>query len=194
MTSKKMPSHEELIDVWRFAYARSSLLETVGYCKALLAVGDAVSEVIKKALLTSLVISYARPFTKAQVTKSKRITPLDSTLVPPPYQRLHNEYMAMRNCVFGHKDATVGPEFGPVNKVIVHATDKFMDIHTVSPFDVNKSTLQETISLCHELIEISAQHVERFVIAYLSKEHFPAAGLYEIDIEANSGNWLIPHH
>jgi hypothetical protein len=186
-----MPSQEELVEVWRYAYARSSFIEATTYCKILLENWNQIENAIKQALLTSLVISYARPFTKAQVTKSKRIVPSDESLVPQCHQQLHNEYMTMRNRVFGHKDATVESSFGPVNKIIIHVTPSFLDLRTASMGDIKIQALQQTIELCQKLIAITDQEANKFILANFSGENFPTIGLYEIDLEANFGNWLV---
>jgi hypothetical protein len=153
--------------------------------------GDKFPDEIKKALLVSIVVSYATPFTKAQVSKNKRIIPLDERLVPQRYKKIHSEFLIMRNRVFGHKDATVGPSFGPVNKVIIHVAPTFLDVHTASPFELTKSALQETIQLCRELITIADQHVSKFVTMHFNGGKIPELGIYEIDIEAASENWLV---
>src|ERR1700733_1336608 len=96
------PSQAARIEIWRYTYARSSLVEAREAAK-LLAANPRLPDEMKRSIVYQVVIAYARPFTKSQVTDSKRIVPLEDELVPAEFRALHEEYIQMRNCVFGHK-------------------------------------------------------------------------------------------
>jgi len=179
------PSQDDRIEIWRYTYARSSLIEAREAAKLLMAHPE-FSEEIKQAILYQIVIAYARPFTKSQVTDSKRIVPLASDVIPAACRHLHDEYLQMRDRTIGHKDAVAFPS-APLNKVIVHVDKAGFELRTVSLFMMLDTGLQEAISLCDRLIE----HCESKVIDYC--RHFVGIGpgTYVLSIEGNPTEWLM---
>jgi len=179
------PSHHDRIEIWRFTYARSSLVEAREAAKLLIAHPE-FSDEIKQAIVYQIVVAYARPFTKSQVTDSERIVPLAKDVVPAEFQRLHDEYLQMRDRTIGHKDAVAFPS-APLNKVIVHIDDAGFQLHTVSPFTMLDSGLQQTISLCDRLIEHCVSKVRGYC------HHFVGIGrgTYVLSIEGNPAEWLM---
>jgi hypothetical protein len=76
------PSQSDRLEIWRYTYARSSLIDALVGCERL--AGDAaLTAESKKTIVSHIVVSYARPFTKSQFTPSKRDTPLREDCVPP---------------------------------------------------------------------------------------------------------------
>ena len=87
-----IPSHHDRIEIWRYTYARSSLIEAREAAKLLLAHRELPPE-IPEAIVCQIVVAYSRPFTKSQVTESRRIVPLASDVVPAEFQALHTEHL-----------------------------------------------------------------------------------------------------
>jgi hypothetical protein len=71
------PTQHDRIEISRYTYARSSLVEAREAAKLLVAHPEFQDD-IKQAVVYQIVIAYARPFTKSQVTDSNRILPLTS--------------------------------------------------------------------------------------------------------------------
>jgi len=179
------PSQDDRIEIWRYTYARSSLIEAREAAKLLSSHPEFPDE-IKQAIVYQIVIAYARPFTKSQVTDSKRIVPLASDVVPIEFRQLHDEYLQMRDRTIGHKDA-VAFSSAPLNKVIVRVDDTGFELHTISPFTMLDTGLQQTISLCNRLIEHCVSKVQAYC------HHFVGVGkgTYVLSIDGNPTEWLL---
>ncbi len=179
-----IPSQDDRIEIWRYTYARSSLVEAREAAN-LLATHPEFPNEIKQAIVYQIVISYARPFTKSQVTDSKRITPLAGEVVPAEFRQLHDEYLQMRDRTIGHKDAVAFPA-APLNKVIVLVDDTGFELQTVSAFTMLDTGLQQTISLCDRLIEHCVSKVQAYC------HHFDgiAKGTYLLRTDGNPTEWL----
>jgi len=171
--------------MWRYTYARSSLIEARQAARFLIE-NPKLPDQVRQALVCQAVIAYARPFTKSQVTESKRIVPLSSEVVPAEFRDLHNEYLQMRDRTIGHKDAVAFP-WAPVNRVIVRVDDTGFELHTVSPYAMVDTGLRQTVKLCDYLVEYCASKVQ---------EHFShfvgiGKGVYFLSIEADPIEWLL---
>lgn len=181
-----VPSHQDRIEIWRYTYARSSLIEAREAAKLLIAHPEFPDE-IKEAIVYQIVIAYARPFTKSQVTDFKRIVPLAIDVVPAEFQPLHDEYLQMRNRTIGHRDAVAFPS-APLNKVIVHVDNAgFVELHTVSPFTMLDSGLQQTLLLCDHLIKHCVLKVGDYCHHFVGV----APGTYVLSIDENPAEWLM---
>ena len=179
------PSQNDRIEIWRYTYARSSLIEAREAAKLLIGHREFPDE-LKQAIVYQIVIAYARPFTKSQVTDSKRIVPLASEVVPAEFRQLHDEYLQMRYRTIGHKDAVAFPS-APLNRVIVRVDDTGFELHTVSPFTMLDTGLQQTITLCDRLIE----HCVSKVHAYCRHFIGVGKGIYVLSVEENPAEWLL---
>jgi hypothetical protein len=159
------PSAAEQIDLWRYAYARSSMNEAKATFEILISDKD-LGRDIRRGLLYAAIVCYARPFTAWQVTPSKRVVPLkDAPAVPDDLRITHNDYLELRNKVVGHKDATPGPgRDGHPNVVLLDIDDKGFNLHTIE-FDVSDSVLRELISLATLFIT----HCEAKLIPLMDK-------------------------
>ena len=179
------PLQDDRIEIWRYIYARSSLIEAREAAKLLLVRRD-LSDEVKRAIICQIVVAYARPFTKSQVTDSKRIQPLAEDIVPVEFQDLHKEHLQMRDRAFGHKDAVAFPST-TLNRVVVQVDDRGVEFHTISPFTMLDAGLQRTITLCDRLME----HCESKVKPY--SQHFAAVtkGIYVLSLEHNPARWLL---
>ena len=179
------PSQHARIEIWRYTYARSSLIEAKEAAKFLIA-HQKLPDQVQQAIVYQVVVAYARPFTKSQVTKSKRIVPLASNVVPAEFQDLHNEHLQMRDCTIGHKDAVAFP-LAPLNKVIISVDDTGFELHTVSPYRMFETGLQQTVKLCDYLIRYCESKVQEYC------SHFVGVGkgVYILSIEADPVEWLV---
>jgi hypothetical protein len=179
------PSESDRIEIWRLTYACSSLHEARGAAKYLLANRNLAWD-SKKAFLTQLVIAYARPFTKCQLTASIRAAPLAEGLVPHQFIDLHREHWEMRNRAVGHKDATAFPS-RPLNKVLLHVDDDgSLELTTTSVYDLSDDALRRTIDLCELLVRHCASELQKYML------HFAGMppGEYLMSTESAPVAWL----
>jgi hypothetical protein len=179
------PSQHERIEIWRYTYARSSLIEAREAAKLLIK-QQGLSDEIKRAIVYQVVVAYARPFTKSQVTESKRLVPLADEVVPAEFRDLHNEYIEMRDRTFGHKDAVAFP-LAPLNKVIVQVDDLGFELHTVSPYTMLDTGLQRTVKLCDYLVNYCESEVHKYASHFIGI----GKGVYILSVEANPSEWLL---
>lgn len=184
------PSVDQRIDLWRYAYSRTSLQEAKATAEMLIDRQDRVTLDERIALLTALVVMYARPFTKAQVTPTTRLVPLHDAPIPAEHTELHHTFLEMRDKVFGHKDAT-GPQMdtGVLNEVHLLVKDGHVDVHTVMPGYYDKAKLAETIMLCDKLIDVA----EERIAAFMEETPLPISGdgLYVLNIHDAGKAWLM---
>lgn len=181
------PSQHDRIEIWRYTYARSSLIEASEAAKFLVAhPPPTLPWQVQKALVGQIVTAYARPFTKSQITASKRIIPLAEEIVPTAFQDLHSEHLEMRNRAIGHKDA-VGFPATALNRVLVHVNnDTDFELLTISPDSMTDSALHRTVELCQHLVA----HCEAEVLKYASHFFGVGAGDYFLSIEESPTEWL----
>jgi hypothetical protein len=179
------PSQDARIDIWCYTYARSSLIEAREAAKFLIQ-HKGLPDEVQQAFVYQVVVAYARPFTKSQVTESRRIVPLTRDAVLPEFWDLHDEHLQMRDRVIGHKDATAFPS-APLNRVIVRVDDTGFELHTVSPYTIFETGLQQTVILCDHLIEYCMSKAKDY------GSHFVGIGkgVYVLSIEADPVEWLL---
>jgi hypothetical protein len=179
------PSHNDRIEIWRYTYARSSLVEAREAAKLLLAHPELPPE-IQEAIVCQIVVAYARPFTKSQVTNSRRIVPLADDVVPAEFHALHTEHLEMRDRGIGHKDAIAFPS-SPMNKVIVRRDDTGFELHTVSHYTMLEGGLRQTVRLCDHLIDHCIAKLTPYCACFVGVEK----GVYVLSIEADPKEWLM---
>ena len=179
------PSQEVRIEMWRYTFARTALLEAREAAKILLSHPELPDE-LKEALVYKVVVGYARPFTKSQVTESKRIVPLSSDIVPAEFRALHMEHLEMRDRTIGHKDAIAFPT-APLNRVIVRVDDKGFELHTVKLYTILDSGLQQTIRLCDHLIDHCVSKLQGCCGCIVGAPK----GTYVLSLDADPKEWLL---
>ena len=81
-------SRETRIEIWRYTFARASLVEAREAARGLIA-NPRLPDDLKRAIVYQIVVAYARPFTKSQVTESKRIVPLGNDIIHSEFRNLH---------------------------------------------------------------------------------------------------------
>lgn len=184
-------SLDKRIDFWKYTYARSSFRETISYCDLLLEEQDRLCQSHRKALITALVVTYARPFTAAQVTKDMRIIPVGGSIIPAEYIRLHREYIEMRNSFLAHKDATK-PEIpsGNLNHVrIVVDNRQQVRLQTIQPDKMEPKRLMSTKELCLILVQKLKVLIKDFIQTEIDPLHLDM-GTYVLQLETAEGEWL----
>ena len=183
-----IPPQNDRLEIWRYTYARSSLVDAIVGCEKLRS-DHALAPDMKKAVVSHIVISYARPFTKSQFTASRREVPLQESCVPSEKKAIHDTLLEMRNRALGHKDATAFSDTA-LNRVLVRAHDGYIDLHTVFPGDIEQAVLSQTIELCRILIAHCEKAVDPFVRAHLLGANRPVDGSYLVSTEETPPIWL----
>lgn len=182
------PTIIERLDLWRFAYSRSSFIEARQTARLLLQMQDAFTQDHCTALLTALVVTYARPFTKAQITKGPRISPMHDIPVPSEHSNIHQTFWEMRNKVFGHKDATepvIGD--GMLNRVLLIIKNGQLRLHTVGPACLDPERLKEIELLTCKLIT----SLDAKIADFQEKYPFPDGdGQYVLNLDDSSNPWI----
>ena len=185
------PSTDMRIDLWRLAYSRAAFLQAKGIAQVLRKCQSSITFYHRIGLLTGLVVTYIRPFSTTQVTKSKRIVPMHDITVPPEHKDLHGTYNMIRHQVLGHKDAT-GPTTadGILNEVHFLLDDECMNVHTVTPHHFDPKQLNETLILCDKLISLLDTRLNMIV----ENQPFPRlekGQLYALNIEDQFKPWIV---
>jgi hypothetical protein len=178
------PPQHDRIEIWRYQYARASLIEASEAAKFLLGKGPLRSP-LQEAVVSLIVMAYARPFTESRTTASERLIPLNKKAVPPAFGDLHAELLHMRNWAIGHKDATAFPST-LLNRVVVHVGDSGIELRTTSPINITDSALRRTLELCGHPIT----HCEAEVRKYISYFSGVCKGVYYLSLEQSPSEWL----
>lgn len=86
------PTTEHRLDLWRYAYSRSSFLEARSTARLLIQIQADFTQDHRTALFTALIVTYARPFTVARVAPKLKLTPMHDIPVPAEHKGLHDDY------------------------------------------------------------------------------------------------------
>jgi hypothetical protein len=186
------PTFDEQVDIWRYAYARSSMNEATDSIKRLLA-NAGLDQGLRRALTYSAVICYARPFTKCQVSSNLRLALLhDAPPVPAPLEQTHRDYLEVRNKLVGHKDATPGPgRNGHPNVVHLAVDANGFNLHTTE-FTISAPVLAQL----GELAAFFIAHCEANLVPLMNK--FKAElralgpGTYNVAPVVPPASWIQP--
>jgi hypothetical protein len=144
------PPQHDRIEIWRYLYAKDSLLEAREAAKFLLA-NRPLSPPLQRAVVCNIVIAYARPFTKSQLTASERCPTLTEDAVPAEFRALHDQCWEIRHWAIAHKDATALPST-LLNRVVVRVSDSGVRMNATCPSDMPESALQQMVELCERLV------------------------------------------
>lgn len=145
----------------------------------------------RTALLTALIVTYARPFTVAQVAPKRKLIPMHDIPVPAEHKSLHDDHMEMRHQVFGHKDAT-GPDTGSglLNQVRFVLGDGYLNLHTVRAGFYEPRRLQETETLANELVALLDDKINDFMESYplpISEKE----GVFVLNLDDPTKPWIV---
>jgi len=147
-----------------------------------------------RALVHAAVVSYARPFTKSQITRDHRVVPLRGILPPPHFACLHKELLTMRDKVIGHKDVTLGEEKSGVPNIVVikRGENGATSLRTIAVASFSVEKLAGIRELCAHFINYCNEQgrplMERCQSAVFS---LPPA-TYELLVSEPPKEWVRP--
>lgn len=185
------PTIDERLDIWRVTYSRASLRQAQDIGDVLLAIQPHISVAHRLGLLTGLVVTYARPFSCAQLTKERRIIPMHDIEIPSQHRELHESFMEMRHQVFGHKDAT-GPSVddGVLNQVLFVIKGGYLRPCTVTPASYDHEKIEEMKLLCGQLLSVLDDKLndlmERYPMPISAQD-----GTYSLNIHDPGRPWVV---
>jgi hypothetical protein len=178
------PPQNDRIEIWRYLYAKDSLLEASEAAKFLLATRP-LSPLLQRAVVCHLVVAYARPFTESQLTVSERRPSLTELAVPAEFRDLHKQCLEIRNWAIAHKDATALPST-LLNRVVVRVCESGVRMNATLVSDMPESALHTVVRLCERLVA----HCEAEVQKYSSHFSGVGRGVYYLSLEKSPSEWL----
>lgn len=188
------PSLNELIDLWRYTYARSSLIEAKEWLEIMHQNFSELFSPVFRSLTCSTVIAYARPFTKSQVTKTIRLVPLKDISPPLNLTNMHEKTLEMRDKVFGHKDATkLEEDIDSPNKVIIKRDSQEIILHNLWAVGVDIDFLQKLKSLCDFFQKHCESKINPLIFKYGKEILSQPLGSYELLINESPMPWFMPY-
>lgn len=187
------PTFEELQTVWLLMYSRASLLDAVAFLKAMDAVKPASVEL--RALIDAAFVTYARPFSKCQVPRGRRIVPLKDVPPPPHLGEFHQDALDARNTMVGHKDATPSQRYTATpNVVLVEINSENFTLNTAMFGEMEAPMKNALKELCGYFVKHCEQHLSLWKKAYGSEVIKKPPGVYELVISDPPADWMIPFH
>jgi hypothetical protein len=187
------PTPEELTDVWLYVYSRTSLLEADSAIDALSSL-PAGSDTVAQALMCSIVVAYARPFTKSQITKSIRTIPLKGIRPPRELAATHCLLLELRNKVFGHKDAI--PSKGhakAANIVLIRRVPSDFHLHASIVAEISPALLTQVRDLCAFFVAHCVSRLTPFITQYKPEIMQQPEGWHELVVCEPPDQWLRRH-
>ena len=186
--SEMRPPVADLKRIWLYAYARSSLIQADQWILELEHIDTNSSAY--RALITAIVVAYARPFTQSQVSSSERAVPLRDVSPPTNLSDTHRDLLNLRNKVIGHADAlpAVGHTETP-NKVLIVRDKTGFNLHTVLTADMTSEEKQNVRALCRHFIAHCDAQLDDLVRRY-GAELPTTPGTYEVLIVEPPAEWI----
>jgi hypothetical protein len=190
--SSMRPAFEDLKNFWILAYSRGAFLEVVRFVDAMQR--TAAFSIERQALTHAAVVSYARPFTKSQITRDQRVIPLNGVLPPPRLASLHEELLAMRNTVIGHKDATLGKgKSGVPNMVIIYRGEgEKTSLRTIAIANFSPAKLLAIRELCAHFIKHCDEQGHPIMVRCKSAVFSLRRGVYGLSVSKPPDKWATP--
>ncbi len=173
------PTSAELTDVWLHVYSRTSLLEADRAIDAL-RVLPPNSATLAQALMCSIVVAYARPFTKSQITKDTRVIPLNGIDPPSMLASTHCMLLKLRDKVFG-------------NIVLIKRVPSDFHFHSAIVADIAPSLLTEIKELCSFFVAHCISRLAPFIARYRADIMQRPEGFYELVVCEPPADWLRRH-
>lgn len=183
------PTAQDLFNIWRYAYSRSSFLEAETWIVAMQHVP--AESPLMRSLICSAVVSYARPFTKSQITSDKRVVPLRGILAPPDLTPTHEIILKLRDKVIGHKDAI--PEKkdpSTPNIVLIKRDASGFDLDTVEVKAMAPEVQAQVKSLCCFFVKHCESHLKALVDRYTVEVMRHPIGLYKLIVSEPPSPWI----
>ena len=190
-----VPSHQDRLNIWRYAYARSSLIKAQQGCielqkDRLLPKPEQMPQERRELIVTQIIVSYARPFTNSVLEKGKPwVTLLSEKLAPRTLIQTHKNVIEMRNCAIGHKDA-VASAGARMNRVTITVSRGELFVETTSPGDIDAPTCDSLIALCNHLIAYCDKMIRPYLDACFGNGRFPPEGRYQLSTDPAPEAWL----
>jgi hypothetical protein len=187
------PNFEELQNVWLLTYSRASLLDARRFLNAMDAAKPGSVEL--RALIDAAVVAYARPFSKCQVTRERRLVPLKDVPPPPRLADFHQDALDLRNTMIGHKDATPSQRYTATpNVVLVQINSKHFALNTAMIGEMESPMKNALKDLCAYFVKHCDEKLSRWAKAHRSEVMKNPLGEYELVISEPPADWIIPFH
>jgi hypothetical protein len=185
------PTIEELQRFWLLAYSRSSLLDANRFLEAMET--ENPNSIELRAMIDAAVVAYARPFSKFQVTRERRVAPLAE--IPPPTHlaEYHQDALDLRNKLIGHKDATPARRHTTTpNVVLVHIDSEAFNLHTTIISEMEAPMRNALKELCAYFVAHCEENLRPLTRGYFSEVMRHPPGVYEIVISEPPADWIRP--
>lgn len=178
-----MPTHEERLAFWKFAYARASFVDARIFLEQILDSHLPLNHPVRKALSIAILTEYGRPF------KQRPIVRLSRDVVPMQYHELHDSIIELRDKVVAHRDID-GPisDWGFVNQLEIAIADRQLEINTRSPV-IPDEKAEEMLPLAVFLIAAMDATVNSFVTTHCAPlVNHP--GVHVLRLDGHPTEWI----
>ena len=179
------PPRSERRTFWKYAYARSSFVETAIFLETFFRERPSFGSEQLKVHTIAILTTYARPF------KQKEPVRLDQSFVPAGYRTTHDWVIEHRDKSVAHRDLNAATaEWGFVNQLRIVADPAGITIHTLSAF-MEDTLAHDLLALVCLLIPIMERELEPFIQTHFNP--LPAPGEYTLNLnDDNPSVWLEP--
>ncbi len=144
--------------------------------------------------MCSIVVAYARPFTKSQITSDIRLIPLKDVHPPSKLASTHRMVLELRDKVFGHKDAVPSKAHTTTpNIVLIRRMPSDFQFHAVIVDEILPSLLLEIKELCSFFVTHCESRLAPFIDRYRAEIMQHPEGFYELVIGEPRQQWLRRH-
>ncbi len=178
-----MPTQDERLELWKFAYARASFVDADMFLDELFAANLPLGHPVRKAISIAVTTAYARPF------KQRSTVRLSEDVVPAPHKETHESIIEIRDKSIAHRDVD-GPiaDFGLLNQVRFAIRDSAVYVDTISPI-LPDDKARQVQALVKELIPKMQYHVNKYLKRFFTGSG-TVDGTYEMSLEPSPEKWL----
>lgn len=172
-------------EFWKFAYARSSFVDTRIFAEYLLAAGVDMRYPLRRAYSFAITTTYARPFKQRQPVR------LSEDLVPAAHKMTHDGIIEIRDKIVAHRDINgpIAEDFGLLNQVQIVLSSGELQVNTISPI-MGDDKVREVVPLAAEMEKKMDYHLHKYLNKL--KPHIGwHDGRYALSLEDNPEQWLI---
>ena len=178
-----IPTRNERLELWKFAYARASFIDADMFLDELFTSRLPLEHPGRKAISVAVTTAYARPF------KQRPPVRLSEDLVPPRHKDTHDSIIEIRDKSVAHRDVD-GPiaDFGLLNQVRFAVRDSTVFVDTISPI-LPDDKARQVQALVKELIPKMQYHVNKYIKKFFTGSG-TSDGMYEMSLEPSPDRWL----
>lgn len=179
-----LPTREERLELWKFAYARASFVDAAIFLDELFAANYPLGSPMRKAISIAVTTVYARPF------KQRSAVRLPDDIVPQRHKATHDSIIEIRDKSIAHRDID-GPitDLGLLlNQVQFAIRNSTVYVDTISPIFSDEKA-HEVHALVKELISKMDYHVNKYMVRFFVGSGTPD-GTYEMSLEPSLEQWL----